>query len=417
MTGVASFLLFFVIILALFGGMQYYVYRAYRIWARLAFHAARTRKFRNGALIVLLLGNILVLGQFAIRTFPLYDNPLVQYLLIYPSGIFFASIVCGFLIIAIRDIVRLSLFWVRRGGVLLRRLGEAESTTVETDAPDAMSESRRKFLQLGGAGAIAASLGTPIFSSIFNTHDYRIVRLPLYFKKLPPGLDGFTIAQVSDVHAGIYMTESDMMEIVELTNGLHPNLIALTGDHVDNADVQIPSMIHAMKLLKSEYGVFGCLGNHDHFATAEKVSAALEGAGTVMLNNAHRTLMVNGDKLSLVGIDDAGRGLGNFSRLDEAVGGLDHESFKILLSHRPDFFTQARDADIDLTLSGHTHGGQVGIEFWGIKLNPVYLVHKYAKGLYIEDGKQLYVNVGVGVVGAPVRFIPPEITLITLHRA
>jgi len=169
--------------------------------------------------------------------------------------------------------------------------------------------------------------------------------------------------------------------------------------------------------LKAELGVWGCLGNHDHFATAEKVNDALVRRNVRMLNNAHETVTVNGDSFELIGVDDYGAGWRNFANPDAAFAGLRPDSFKILMTHRPDFFDIARKANIDLSLAGHTHGGQVGFDIGPVKLNPVYLFHKYPMGHFMEEGKQLYVNVGVGMVGAAIRLVRPEITLITLESA
>jgi predicted MPP superfamily phosphohydrolase len=293
----------------------------------------------------------------------------------------------------------------------------AGSTSVDSHPPTELSLRRRQLLKFGGATVAGIAIGTPLMSSIASARDYQITKVPLSFANLPVGLHGLTIAQLSDVHSGIYMTEDHMMEIVELANSLHANIIALTGDHVDSSDREIPAVREAMRMLKSDYGIYGCLGNHDHFATAEKVSAALQQIGVVMLDNANRTLRINGERFSLIGVDDAGHGRSNFARLDDGLRGVDPQAFKILLSHRPEFFAQAKKAGMDLTLAGHTHGGQVGIEFWGINLNPAYLFTNYVRGLFREDGKQMYVNVGVGMVGVPIRIVRPEITLITLQRA
>lgn len=395
--------------------MQFYVYRTYRRWTRRAFSADRHKILITAVLILLGIGNTLLVLQFLLRSYNSYANPVSQFLVIYPGGIFFGMVLLGFLIVVLKDSIRFLVYWIQRIARLAVRLSQAESTTVDSPTPQHFSEGRRQFLKLTGATAVGVTFGTPFVASIASAHDYRIIRPPLTFPNLPAGLQGVTIAQVSDVHSGVYMTERDIRDIVEIVNGLHPTLIALTGDHVDNNDAQIPAVQNTMKLLKSDYGVYGCLGNHDHFATAEKVTAGLQQINVTMLDNAHRTLTINGEKLSILGVDDAGRGADNFANLDETVKGLDPEGFNVLLSHRPDFFTKAKSAGMDLTLSGHTHGGQVGIEFWGINLNPVYIVHKYARGLYQEDGKQLYVNVGVGMIGVPIRLVPPEITLITLQ--
>lgn len=411
------FLPFLAVVLGIFGLLQFRVYRALRRWAGRVFIQDIQTTFLGTARIVLVAGNALVALQFALRGSSAYAQPIAQFVITYPAGIFFAAVVFGFLLLAFQDVFRFLTYWVRRVVRLAQQLSESGSTSVDPHPSAELSAERRKFLKWSGVAAIGVTLGPPLVSSIASAHDYRITKIPLSFPNLPAGLHGLSIAQVSDVHSGVYMTEDHMMEIVELTNSLHANIVALTGDHVDSSDVQIPSVCEAMKMLRSDYGVYGCLGNHDHFATAEKVSAALQQVNVVMLDNAHRTLRINSEKLSFVGVDDAGYGSSNFARLDHALEGIDPESFKILLSHRPEFFRHAKKAGMDLTLAGHTHGGQVGVEFWGINLNPAYLVTKYVRGLFVEEGKQMYVNVGVGMVAVPIRIVRPEITFITLQRS
>jgi predicted MPP superfamily phosphohydrolase len=412
-----SVFIFLAIILLIFGSMQFYEYRTVRRWIHRAFAPDRGSEIRRYIFIGLGIGNILLVFQLVLRGNNAYEIPFLQYTVVFPAGVFFAVVVLGFLLVLVKDIVRLVLYWVRRGIRLLGQLARSESTTVDLGVGTELSEKRREFLKLSGAAALGVTLGVPFVSALASPRDYRISSIPLSFPNLPAGLHGLTIAQISDVHAGIYMTESHMMEIVDLVNSLHANIVALTGDYVDNSDIQIPSVRKAIRELKSDYGVFGCLGNHDHFATAEKVSNALQQVDVIMLDNAHRALTINGEKISFVGVDDAGHGSSYFARLDDAVRGLDHETFKILLSHRPEFFPKAKAAGMDLTLAGHTHGGQVGMEFWGINLNPAYLVTKYVRGLFDEEGKQMYVNVGVGMVAVPIRIVRPEVTLFTLQRS
>lgn len=411
------FPIFFAIIFSIFALLQWYEYIAYRRWVYRVFSPDRRVVLLKRAKLLLGAGNALVILQLVARGSDLYARTILQYTLIYPAGIYFAAAVFGFFILLLTDLSRFLAFWLRHAVRLAKQISQVGSTSVDSSRSDEMSPQRRQFLKISGATVLGVTFGTPLVSTIASPRDYRITRIPLSFPNLPTGLSGLTIAQVSDVHSGIYMTEDHMMEIVELTNSLHANLIALTGDHVDSSDIQIPSVRDAMKMLKSDYGVYGCLGNHDHFATAEKVSAALQQVGITMLDNANRTLTINGEQFSLIGVDDAGYGRSNFARLDEAIQGVDPHMFKILLSHRPEFFPHAKEAGMDLTLAGHTHGGQVGIEFWGINLNPAYLLTKYVRGLYQEDGKQMYVNVGVGMVGVPIRIVRPEITLITLQRS
>ena len=411
------FPIFFVVIFSILALLQLYEYRTYRRWVLRAFFPDRHKVLLRRALLLLGVGNTLVVIQLVIRGTDFYAQTVLQYAIVYPAGIYFAAVVFGFLILLVRDLLRFLSFWIRHAVRLAKQLSMTGSTSVDPRSPAELSLRRRQLLKMGGATAVGITFGTPLISSIASARDYRITRIPISFPNLPGGLHGLTIAQLSDVHAGIYMTKDHMMEIAELTNSLHANIVALTGDHVDSSDIQIPSVRDAMNMLKSDYGIYGCLGNHDHFATAEKVSAALQQIDVVMLNNANRTLTINGEKLSLIGVDDAGYGRSNFARLDDALKGVDPQTFRILLSHRPEFFGQAKNAGMDLTLAGHTHGGQVGIEFWGVNLNPAYLVTKYVRGLFKEEGKQMYVNVGVGMVGVPIRIVRPEITLITLQRA
>jgi uncharacterized protein len=408
---------FLAIIFSVFALLQFYEFRTYRRWVRKAFPQERHSAFMKMAWLVLSVGNLLVVLQFIIRGSNSYEQVIPQVAVVYPAGIYFAAVIFGFLLLLVKDFVRFILFWFRRAARLAKQLSIAGSTSVDARPAAQLSQQRRQLLKIGGATTVGVVFGTPLISAIASPRDYRIMRIPISFPNLPAGLHGLTIAQLSDVHSGIYMTEDHMMEIVELTNSLHADVVVLTGDHVDTSDIQIPSVQKAMHMLKSDYGIYGCLGNHDHFATAEKVSDALQQVGIVMLDNANRTLSINGEQFSMIGVDDAGYGRSNFARLDEAIKGVDPEHFKVLLSHRPEFFPHAKKAGMDLTLAGHTHGGQVGVEFWGINLNPAYLITKYVRGLFNEEGKQMYVNVGVGMVGVPIRIVRPEITLITLQHA
>lgn len=261
-----------------------------------------------------------------------------------------------------------------------------------------------------------ASFGAPVLAALSTSREYKIKQVPVYFSNLPSGLNGLTIAQISDIHSGVFMTENQIREIFDIVNSLHPNMIAITGDFIDSTNAEIPPVYNAVDMLQADYGVFGCLGNHDHFADWRKLSAALTEKDVQLLTNVNRNLNVNGERLSMAGVDDAGRGFANFADIEKAVQGVDPDAFKILLSHRPAFFPEAKRHGIDLTLAGHTHGGQVIGDNFGIEINPIRYFHRYLEGLYQEDGRQLYVNVGVGVAAVPIRLVPREITLLTLYR-
>jgi predicted MPP superfamily phosphohydrolase len=353
------FLLFFSIVFTIFLLLQAYAFRRYAQWIRRAFVHSTLRTWRAAGWILFSGGNLLIVLAVVFRSRFFSDNPVAQRIISYSSGLYFSSIITAALILLVRDVIRLVLFWVRRGIRLISQLAQGESTTVVPEEEPPVDVHRRGLIRSGGLAVLGATFGAPVLSAFTQVHDYRIIRRTLIFPNLPSGLRGFTMAQVSDIHAGVYMSESDIKEIVDLTNSLKAEVLFVTGDFVDSSDDQIPSLRTTLNKLQAEYGVFGCLGNHDHFATAALVSAAMEDAGIRMLNNAHHTLSVNGERLSIVGVDDAGSGIRNFARMDEAVAGLEPESFKILMSHHPDFFQAARRAGMDLTLAGHTHGGQV----------------------------------------------------------
>ena len=410
MNRVLMFSLFFSVVLSAFGLMQYRLYRLYRRWVRNSFDRPSQSQWLKRAKVILLLSNIHFLSRFFLSDLGIHEHPLSQVFMVYPGGMFFAIIIFSFLIVSARDLLAF-LRWLAK--TVARRMGHiTDSSSREIAVMDA---GRRRFLRLSGMSVASVIGSIPVVASAATARDYQIHRVPLHFDNLPSALNGFTIAQVSDIHAGLYMTEKNMREIFELTNSLQAAMIMVTGDFVDNTDSQILPLYKAIEMLRAAYGIFGCLGNHDHFATAEKVAAAMRGRNIEMLNNSHRTLSVNGAQLSIIGIDDAGRGKSNFADLGRALDGLNHDSFKVMLTHRPDVFPQCVKLGMDLTLAGHTHGGQVGFQLGPLNLNPVYLIHKYAMGHYVEGGKHLYVNVGVGMVGVPIRMVKPEISLFTLH--
>jgi hypothetical protein len=413
MNQLVLFIAFFTVIASFFGLMQYRLYRLLRRWtAKVYSHPVRSTLLRSARWTLLLL-NIFFVAQLFIRGTTFYDIPLIQVLLVYPMGLFFAMVVLAFLVTTVADVLRL-LKWT--GSRLARIVSGSGANPVALSEP-LLDPGRRKFLRLGGLSA-ASLIGTlPIVASAATARDYQINKIPLSFKNLPAALEGFTIAQVSDIHSGIYMTENNMREIFEIVNPLNAQAIMVTGDFVDSSDSQIEPLYKAIEMLKAEYGIFGCLGNHDHFANAQKVSAAVEQRGITMLNNSHVSIDIDGEKLGVIGIDDAGRGQSDFSDWGKAFEGIEHDSFKIALTHRPDEWDRTRSHGIDLMLAGHTHGGQVGFKLGPLNLNPVYLVHKYPMGLFSRDNSHLYVNVGVGMVGLPIRLVKPEISLFTLTKS
>lgn len=413
MSRTLQFFLFFSTVLTLVGLIQWYLYVSYRRWIR-QIAPERAPRWLKRAKRLLLVGNAFFLLSFFGRGLGLFSEPAVRLAIVYPAGMWFGSIILGFVLLAIKDLLRSVALVFRVAGTFLRRLTSPKSAPMAVETAP-IDPGRRHFLTAAGTATIGVIAATPVAASLATARDYQIRRIPLAFPNLPSELEGITIAQVSDIHSGIYMSRSDMQYIFDIVNQLHPQIAVLTGDLVDTNDTEIPPLHEALKMLRADRGAFAVLGNHDHFATGDRVAEGVRQSGVTVLRNAHQTLNVDGAKLSLIGIDDPSPRR-NFADVPTALNGLDSESFKVMLVHQPRLWPEAKNVGMDLTLVGHTHGGQIGMEMMGLPLYPVRWVYDHPMGHFIEDGKQLYVNVGVGMVGAPIRLVRPEISLFELRR-
>jgi len=249
-----------------------------------------------------------------------------------------------------------------------------------------------------------------------------ITRLTLSLHHLPPELDGLTLAHISDLHIGPNLAEAALCNYVDRVNTLKPDLILITGDIFDSRHSDIPKYAPILGELRARYGVFAVLGNHDFYAGATAVAEGLRRYTSItLLRNQHVPVDIKGHLLHLVGVDDLGhdwaRGLKSHPILSQLLTTVPPRRPTILLSHRPDLFVQAARSGIGLTLSGHTHGGQLALpRFWGKRnLNLACLITAFNRGLYEREDVFLYVNRGLGVTGQRIRlFTPREIALITL---
>jgi predicted MPP superfamily phosphohydrolase len=263
-----------------------------------------------------------------------------------------------------------------------------------------------------GAGALAALTGT--YAGLAEAEALRLERVTLQLPNLPAGLNGLTIAQISDLHLGPWVDAERAARGVAMANSAHPDCVVLTGDLVQAPTPKRAAMLEAaLTGLRAPLGVFGVLGNHDYWGDHHLVRHALHRAGVDLLDNSHRRIQVDGADLWLVGLDDLRHGRPNLPR---ALAGVPADGFTLLLAHEPDFADVAAHHPIAVQLSGHTHGGQVRLP--GIP--PVwapYLGRKYLAGLYHVNQLRLYVNRGLGTGFPPVRInCPPEVTLIRLIR-
>ncbi len=265
-------------------------------------------------------------------------------------------------------------------------------------------------------GAVALGSAYDIYRK--DTFDTTTIRMPV--KGLPDSFNGFSIAFISDIHSGIFMSGERMRAYAEAVNLLGADMIVVTGDFVNNQLDEVHPLREAFSILSAEYGVFGVLGNHDFYTRkVDEVALEIERAGISLLRNRHLEIGKNGDFIHLAGVDDTGNELtaGRYFRSVRGAGAA--ETSRILLCHRPYFFPDAAAAGFDLVLAGHTHGGQVVLGELGTDvLAPARLVSPYVAGTYAEGNARMYVSRGIGTVGVPFRLnCPPEITNIVLERA
>lgn len=274
------------------------------------------------------------------------------------------------------------------------------------------------------------------YGLVRNRYRYKVFSKDIRLPHLPEVLDGLRIVQISDIHAGSFTSRVRVMRSVEMINALRPDIVVFTGDLVNHTADEANEYVDVFCKIASRHGVYSIVGNHDYGdyvpwpdAAAKRANFSLlkqhhRSMGWTLLLNAHRVLDIGGSRIGIVGVENfsAHPRFPKYGNLMEAVAGMEQTDINILLSHDPSHW----DAEVlqsypsmDITLSGHTHGFQFGIE-WGnfFRWSPVQYVYKRWAGLYREGNQYLYVNRGLGYIGYPGRVgILPEITLLTLRRA
>lgn len=290
---------------------------------------------------------------------------------------------------------------------------------------------RRKFLSLVGLGMSGVLSALFIDGITFGKYRHKVRRVRVNFTNLPKSFKGYKIIQISDVHSGSFSDPSKLQHAVDLINEQKPDLVLFTGDMVNNVADEFKPFIPLFSQIKAKDGKFAVLGNHDYgdYVTWKSPAAKKENldtligyekqAGFDMLRNEHRVIEKNGEKIYILGVENWGlKPFPQFGKIDDALKGVPDSATKILMIHDPthfDYVVKKHPKDIHLTLSGHTHGMQFGLDLKNIKWSPVQ--YKYPKwaDLYESEGKLLYVNRGFGVLGYPGRVgVLPEITLFEL---
>nr|WP_314551462.1 metallophosphoesterase [uncultured Capnocytophaga sp.] len=292
--------------------------------------------------------------------------------------------------------------------------------------------SRRKFVSTLGWGLAAIPFASILYSIFKGKYNYKVWKYTLYFDNLPKAFDGYRITQISDIHCGSFDNYEKIRYGVELINSQKSDVILFTGDLVNNLANEVHNWKSLFATLQAPDGVFSIMGNHDYgdyssWETPEAKQQNLEHLfqlqkqmGWQLLLNEHCYLERDGEKIALIGVENWGHGrFSKYGDLNKAMEGVNTEDFKILMSHDPTHWQEVvlpENKDIQLTLSGHTHGMQCGIEIPGwLKWSPSQYIYKYWGGIYEEGGKYLNVNRGFGYHAFPGRLgVWPEITVIEL---
>jgi len=293
---------------------------------------------------------------------------------------------------------------------------------------------RRKFVSQIALGLAAIPFASFIYGIIQGKYNYKVIKYQLSFDDLPAAFDGYTITQISDIHSGSFTNKEKIQYGVGLINEQKSDLMLFTGDIVNNKADEMDNWIDVFNQLEAKEGKFAILGNHDYgdymdwnspqdkIDNFQKVKEIHKKIGFDLLLDEHRYLEKDGQKIALVGVENWGKGFNQAGDLQRASSKIKKEDFKILMSHDPSHWQEKvkmDDFNYHLTLSGHTHGLQMGIEIPGfLKWSPSQFVYKQWAGLYQEFGRYINVNRGFGYHAFPGRVgIWPEITVIELKKA
>lgn len=406
-----------ILMIALYGLIDYYVFQAVKVVVEGTFPNQKKILYTLYwmltaiTIIAIIVSNNLDSGKYPIlRTF-LFTGVVINVI----SKLF------AMLFLFIDDIVRF--------GQLIYRNFVPGDSPVDSESSKI---SRSQFLSKTAliAGAVPATVMS--FGILSGAYDYRVRRKQIFLKNLPSAFDGVRLGQLSDIHSGSFYNKKAVAGGVDLLLAEKPDLICFTGDLVNNKSEELREYQDLFSRVKAPLGTFSTLGNHDY---GDYVSWNSPGAkqknlndlidahkamGWDILMNEHRTVKVDGERLGVIGVENWGAGrFAKYGQLSKACEGLEVDA-KILLSHDPshwDAEVRPTQGDIDLTLSGHTHGFQFGVEIGNFRWSPSQYLYKQWADLYKEGEQHLYVNRGFGFLGYPGRIgILPEVTILELKK-
>lgn len=342
------------------------------------------------------------------------------------SGIFFSFYVPKLLIIiflTIDDIIR-----------LFKWIGSFFSSSEVTSATTPGNGiTRSEFISQLAMATASVPLGAMLYGVFRAKYDYTVRTAKVVLPNLPANFEGFKIAQISDIHTGSFDNKAAVRRGIEMVNAQGADVILFTGDLINNYIHELNGYEDVLSALRAPMGVFSVLGNHDYSDYVEwpsreekaahlaEVKAAHRNFGWNLLLDEHRVLERNGEKIALIGVQNWGAGrFAKYGDLKKAVQGTEAYPVRVLMSHDPSHWEAQvlpGDTHIDLTLSGHTHGMQFGVEIGNFKWSPSKYQYKQWAGLYQQGKQYLYVNRGFGFLGFSGRVgILPEITVLELTR-
>lgn len=340
----------------------------------------------------------------------------------------FISKIIGSVFIAADDIIRV----IRWGSSYFMKPG----FSLTTEAPkNPQAISRLKFLNYMALGMAALPFISFLYGMVKGAFNYQVHKIKVVLPNLPNAFNGLKIVQISDIHAGSFISNAPLEEAVKIILQQNADVIFFTGDLVNDRAKELNPLVEVLSKIKAPMGVFSTLGNHDYgdyvtWDSAEikeknlqELKAAHAQLGWKLMMNEHVTLKRGDAEIALIGIENWGGNLHftKYGNMKKAYAGAEKYPVKLLLSHDPSHWNmqvKKEFRDIDITFSGHTHGFQFGVEIPGFKWSPSQYVYKQWAGLYSEGNQHLYVNRGLGFLGYPGRVgISPEITVMELHNS
>ncbi len=389
-----------------------------------AFQAFKTVTKNNWLFLVYWLITVLVIGNFINNYYGFDRSKGFTHANAYAAGFFIALLVPKLVLVVgmfAEDVFRLPL-------ALYRYITEGSA------AKGPYLPSRRQFISQIALGIAAIPLASVIYGIYKGRYNFKVLKYTLHFEDLPAAFDGYRITQISDIHSGSFDDVEKVSYAINLINEQQSDVILFTGDMVNNKAEELLPYMHIFDKLKAKDGKFSILGNHDYgdyvtweseeakHQNLESLKALEKKLGFDLLLNESRFIEKNGERIALIGVENWG--IGGFKQAGDlklAASKIEKNDFKILMSHDPTHWEKQvlkDDYHYHLTLSGHTHGMQFGIEIPGwIKWSPIKWRYRYWAGIYNVMGEYINVNRGFGYLAFPGRVgIWPEITVIELKK-